>query len=809
MDAQRVTFLFGELPAGADPDDAGERAELLARTHPDLPLVGRAALEAIAAQIAEDDPPEVWQTTRRLLEEGHDAAAVKRQLAMTFAPYVVDALGGAATFDRQRYVGALGRLPLPTAADGERALIEAARNRQVATMEELTGDAAELLGARADDSGVESQLEGLLEELMHPDQPLDLLAGDHVVHVEAVTDGLVLTHRLTGVEAALGVLEVDVDLAGFRRRNDLPSVSAPEGSLLAVSVTAGVVSAEVLDEQPPVEPELVARLRERYDEAVAGPWLPVPVEELVLAALVAEPSSFRAPAAPLTLLLAAAGLEVRGSEVAHEASVWQMAEQVDEWDRLRHRLGPGEPLDTILRVLADVEGELDTTTAREVLDDLDDPVVLETVTDLLLGRQEDPDPPATLGQVADRLLAAASRPAQKGVARWLLCVVAEREDRLEVAEEHLREAVRLDPQWPPAVDRLAWYRSDRGDVAGALALWRTLGPGAAEDDVHELEALPVPPAVTVGRNERCWCSSGRKYKQCHLGRPEPLPLPERVGWLCRKAVGFVERRGAEAADEVVEHVLTRSVNPEDGESVQGAVSDPLVLDALLHESGWFERFLDERGALLPEDEALLARAWTLVDRTVYEIVETRRREGVTVRDLRTGEVLEVRERSFSTVARPGQRVCARAVPDGESHQFIGGIFEVAPGTERGLLDVLDGRDGLELLGYVADLHRPTVVVGPDGKVIDLAQLPSGPSPAPLEVDPEVVREVLESLEQRWCTEPVPALGGVTPQEAAADPTRRDDLARLIDTFPVMDPATRALGLRPEVLRERLGLAAGT
>ena len=803
-----MTFLFGELPAGADPDDAGRRAELLARTHPDLPLVGLAALEAIATQIAEDDPPEVWQTARRLLEEGYDAGAVKRQLSMTFGPYLVDALGGESSFDVQRYVGALGRLPLPTAADSERALLEAGRHRRIATMEELIGDAAKLLGARADDSGVESQLERLLEELMHPDQPLDMLAGDHVVHVEALTDGLVLTHRLTEVETALGVLEVDVDLAGFRRRNDLPQVSAPEGSLLAVSVTAGVVSVEILGEEPAVEPELVALLRERYDDAVAEPWLPVPVEELVLGAVAAEPSRFRAPAAPLTLLLAAAGLEVRGSEVAHEASVWQMAEQVDEWHRLRHRFGPGEPLDTILRVLADVEGELDTTTAREVLDDLDDPDVLETVTDLLLGRQEDPDPPATLGRIAGRLLAAASRPAPKAVARWLLCVVAEREDRLEVAEEHLREAVRLDPQWPPAVDRLAWYRSDRGDAAGALALWRTLGPGAAEDDVRELEALPVPPAVTVGRNERCWCGSGRKYKQCHLAHPEPLALPERVGWLCRKAVGFVERRGAEAGDEVVEHVLTRSVNPEDGDSVRDAVSDPLVLDVLLHESRWFERFLDERGVLLPEDEELLGRAWTLVDRTVYEIVETRRREGVTVRDLRTGEVFEVRERSFSTVARPGQRICGRAVPDGSSHQFIGGLFEVAPGTERGLLDLLDDGDGLELLAYVADLHRPPVVVGPDGKVLDLAQLPAGPSPAPLEVDPEVVREVVESLEQRWCSEPVPALGGVTPQEAAADPTRRDDLARLIDSFPVRDPATGAFGLRPEVLRERLGLGPG-
>jgi len=25
-----------------------------------------------------------------------------------------------------------------------------------------------------------------------------------------------------------------------------------------------------------------------------------------------------------------------------------------------------------------------------------------------------------------------------------------------------------------------------------------------------------PPAVRPGRNEPCWCGSGRKYKKCHL-----------------------------------------------------------------------------------------------------------------------------------------------------------------------------------------------------------------------------------------------------------------------------------------------------
>jgi SEC-C motif len=31
----------------------------------------------------------------------------------------------------------------------------------------------------------------------------------------------------------------------------------------------------------------------------------------------------------------------------------------------------------------------------------------------------------------------------------------------------------------------------------------------------------------IGRNDPCWCGSGVKFKQCHLGRSDerPLPLP--------------------------------------------------------------------------------------------------------------------------------------------------------------------------------------------------------------------------------------------------------------------------------------------
>ncbi|MDN5930661.1 MAG: hypothetical protein L0I24_06310, partial [Pseudonocardia sp.] len=77
---------------------------------------------------------------------------------------------------------------------------------------------------------------------------------------------------------------------------------------------------------------------------------------------------------------------------------------------------------------------------------------------------------------------------------------------------------------------------------------------------------------------------------------------------------------------------------------------------------------------------------------------------------------------------------------------------------------------------------------------------------PQVLDPEQLAEIQDGFERRWCDEHVPALDGRTPREAAADPTRRDELVRLIASFPEIDPATGAFGMRPWRLRELLGLS---
>jgi len=77
--------------------------------------------------------------------------------------------------------------------------------------------------------------------------------------------------------------------------------------------------------------------------------------------------------------------------------------------------------------------------------------------------------------------------------------------------------------------------------------------------------------------------------------------------------------------------------------------------------------------------------------------------------------------------------------------------------------------------------------------------------SPLQLPPEDAAELVDRCERRWCDESVPALGGLTPRQAADDPTRRSDLTRLIDSFPSIAPDDGVIGLRPEQLRALLGL----
>ncbi len=926
MDDARLRFLFGTVPPAASYADEEGRSAVLAADRGGAEYSLRLV---VANQILDDDPPEVWRAAARLLKAGLPRHDAMDQLVTALRPLITAALAGRTAFSGEDYtledytvedyIQALDRLPLPAYADVEADYVAVAREAQVIPVDELERRVADRIGLPVDDPLIASLLGAVDRELdERADSPLIMLAPDLIVHMPALVDGCVLTHRLSAAEQAEGHLDLQADLAAFGRLpqprvGDVALVSdgdywfgppgwladLPAGSLLAVRAAEdGEVTLEALSTEPEAPAGLVEALRGRYDAEVEEPGLPVRGEEIVAGLLYGDALAFAEPRPPFSELAEAAGLERRGGEFAHDPSVWRRALDVQRLGRMMNRLGPDAQLAMEAFALL-TEDAHDPAALREALDLIGDPDVLMAAVDELLGDEEEPQRVRALVELADRLLTVAGGSVRGAVAAAFAAIAAERDRRPLDAESHLRAAARLAPDWEFAADRLAWYESDHGDAAAALALWDAIGVTPDGPEVAELRPFASAAPREMGRNAPCWCGSGRKFKQCHRGRSERAPLPERAGWLARKAVNYVARRGG-LTSAVTPYLFARHPDPDEVAAV-----DPLVIDVALVEGGIFQRFVADRGPLLPEDELLLAEAWLLVERTVYEVTAVEAGRGVSVRDLRTGDQLDVRDRSFSRHAAAGQLVCARAVPDGSTLQFVGVPFPVDPGTERRVMALLDDGDGFSLLEWIADRAAGLRMVSAEGDELvlctavvtvpdeaadvldqllertdtgwvwsagrgeggtdydfvrmlasveldgnrlvartiterrmddllallgdalsdievvsetrerpDLDALPLDPqAPVPMDpaamdpavMDPAVMDEVLEQMERRWCDEPVPALDGLRPRDAVDDPTRRDDVARLIASFPEIDPESGAFGLRPDRLRELLGL----
>ncbi|HUG83693.1 MAG TPA: SEC-C domain-containing protein [Euzebya sp.] len=935
-----LTALLGSEEEGAaflHADEDG-RFDLVAERHPTLPTAAIAIRTVVLNQIADGIDPVAVATAERLLDEGVAPPSILTQMSVALTQTMVDAVSGPdSAVDVSAYHAALARLPLPSPFEMEDTLVEVAYAEVVIDREELLELVLERLGADPDDAVVRGLLGPPLDSLLGMAYgPVVDLEGDTIVSTEAIAVGMILTHTLTEEEVAGDRLRLDLDLATFAAAapepfsggeelepvvddDDVMWWEGPEGWLadlgagttIAVSLDEDLqqVAITPLDAAPAVDRALAEAVRRVYDEQVGAPAMPVPGSVLLAGLRADDPGVLTDVTAPLTDLCAAAGLEVRGRWVAHDATVWREGRWAEHAGLIARRTEDDDELQGVAMAVLITVSQLvagrpvEPERVDQVLDALTDLDVLGVVDHALTDpvvEGEDPTPPEVL-------LPHARKGAHRAAVRFLAAVLAERGGDVLAAEQHLELAYEARPTFAPSTDRLAWYASDKGDAARAARLWRRLpGKGDNPDLAEVKQALSAPAATPSGptpaRNDPCWCGSGRKFKRCHLGLAQQATLPDRVGWLCRKAVAYLERSGL-VADRAVVEVVSARVG-DDPDRWEGALADPLVMDLVLTEGGWFARFLQDRGPLLPDDEALLAASWLTVDRTVYEVEGTRPGEGLTLRDLRSGEVVAVRERTFSQVARPGDLVCGRAVPDGETAQLVGAVVPVRPGQESDLLEVLDLGNPAAVAAWVGAAERPPrmatregedlvaveVVVVPadaaamrrhlddcyeavepgevwvehhavddeeriirghltwDGTALTIstnaderadrmldrlfeacdvqvvseqrtpitspqeaagamAHLapPGGLTADDSPVPEEVIEGIRDHLERRWCEESVPALGGLTPRQAAADPTRREQLDRLLHSFEGDGAPDDGITMRPQRLRTLLGM----
>jgi hypothetical protein len=117
---------------------------------------------------------------------------------------------------------------------------------------------------------------------------------------------------------------------------------------------------------------------------------------------------------------------------------------------------------------------------------------------------------------------------------------------------------------------------------------------------------------------------------------------------------------------------------------------------------------------------------------------------------------------------------------------------------RLLRSLLPGSLVLEM--DVRELHE-VMAVGSSG-IGGAAPLTSDGRSLSAEQEREVMTQYMAMAEQRWLDEQVPALRGMTPREAAADPIGRIELQRLLASFPDTDDPTQMSARR---LSDLLGL----
>lgn len=112
------------------PDDPDERSFLIEAEHPELaeavergddgvflhgeemnPRLHLTFHEVITNQLWDDDPPEVWQTAKRLLELGYERHEIFHMLGSAFVPQLWRALDEGKPSDPEEYLRALDALP--------------------------------------------------------------------------------------------------------------------------------------------------------------------------------------------------------------------------------------------------------------------------------------------------------------------------------------------------------------------------------------------------------------------------------------------------------------------------------------------------------------------------------------------------------------------------------------------------------------------------------------------------------------------------------------------------------------------------
>ena len=221
-----------------------------------------------------------------------------------------------------------------------------------------------------------------------------------------------------------------------------------------------------------------------------------------------------------------------------------------------------------------------------------------------------------------------------------------------------------------------------------------------EGDDEELEGASQPQLVrkaVPGRNDSCWCGSGKKYKKCHLdadeGHTSQSPRREAPALPATNEFDGLRRRLGDFLGEVMhERDFKRALKELFGDEMPEENDRGLsVTDWMIHDmvSPGLRRtvlaeFLIRHGSSLTIREREMAEAWAQSVMGLYEVQELNFGTGLTVKNLLSGEECFVHDISMSKGLALWDVVFARMVPGERGTEFS----SVALGVSRQYLEPL-------------------------------------------------------------------------------------------------------------------------
>jgi hypothetical protein len=214
-----------------------------------------------------------------------------------------------------------------------------------------------------------------------------------------------------------------------------------------------------------------------------------------------------------------------------------------------------------------------------------------------------------------------------------------------------------------------------------------------DEDDDDFIPEPVRRTVTLGRNDLCWCGSGRKYKKCHLesdqksqpaARPQKQPPPlqhtPEEAELRRRLVDF--GTGALRKREMEEALLMFVGS----DPPAGAEDDSLAREALdwtLHDyvpprlgHTLIEDFLKRSPGGLTLRQRKILEGWSRARFSVFEVQEVREGSGVRLKDLLAGGEFFVNDVNSAMWAEPWDCLLARIEELGERYIFTAIVLTV-------------------------------------------------------------------------------------------------------------------------------------